>query len=64
MSAKKTVSDDDMALFREAVGDVRSVTNDRADTQKPPTKPLVRHSEKDDRSVMESLLENLSGRIC
>ncbi len=49
-----------MALFREAVGDVRSVTNDRADTQKPPTKPLVRHSEKDDRSVMESLLENLS----
>ena len=60
MSAKKTVSDDDMALFREAVGDVRSVTNDRADTQKPPTKPLVRHSDKDDRSVMESLLENLS----
>ena len=60
MSAKKTVSDDDMALFREAVGDVRSVTDDRADTQKPPPKPLVRHTEKDDRSVMESLLENLS----
>jgi len=60
VSAKKTVSDDDMALFREAVGDVRSVTNDRADTQKSPPKPLVRHSEKDDRSVMESLLENLS----
>ena len=60
MSAKKTVSDDDLALFREAVGDVRSVTNDRVDTQNPPAKPLVGHSEKDDRSVMESLLENLS----
>lgn len=49
-----------MDLFREAVGDVRSVTNDRADISKPPPKAFVRHSEKDDRSVMESLLENLS----
>lgn len=60
MSAKKTVSDDDKDLFREAVGDVKSVKNDRADTRKRPPRPLVRHSDKDDRSVMESLLENLS----
>lgn len=60
MSAKKTVSDDDKDLFREAVGNVKSVKNDRADTQKRPPRPLVRHSDKDDRSVMESLLDNLS----
>ncbi len=60
MSVKKTVSDDDRDLFRQAVGDVRSVTNDRADTSKRPPSAQVRHAESDDRSVMESLLENLS----
>ncbi|MFK7858621.1 MAG: Smr/MutS family protein [Granulosicoccus sp.] len=56
----KPVSDDDMALFREAVGPVRSVDHDRVDTAKPSPAPLVRHSEHDDRSVMQSLLEDLS----
>ena len=49
-----------MALFRDAVGEVRAVNHDRADTGKPPPTPVVRHSEHDDRSVMQSLLENLS----
>ena len=60
MSAKKTVSDDDMALFREAVGVVRSVDNDRVEDNRRPTAPSVRKSDQDDRSVMESLLEDLS----
>lgn len=49
-----------MALFRDAVGDVRAVNHDRVDTGKPPPSPVVRHSEHDDRSVMQSLLEDLS----
>ena len=60
MSAKKTVSDDDMALFREAVGEVRSVSNDRVESDLKPVSPNVRHSEEDDRSVMEALLDDLS----
>ncbi|MGQ7843577.1 Smr/MutS family protein [Granulosicoccus sp. 3-233] len=60
MSAKKTVSDDDMAMFREAVGEVRSVNNDRVEDEKRPQRPLLRHTEQDDRSVMQSLLDDLS----
>ncbi len=62
MSAKKTVSDDDMALFREAVGDVRAVENDRiapADGKPSPHSSTLPH-EKDDKSVMDSLLDELS----
>ncbi|MFT5046362.1 MAG: DNA-nicking Smr family endonuclease [Porticoccaceae bacterium] len=60
MSAKKTVSDDDMALFREAVGVVRVVNNDRVDDSKRAPAPRVRRAEQDNRSVMDSLLEDLS----
>jgi len=49
-----------MALFREAVGEVRSVDNDRIETEVRPKRPLLRHTEQDDRSVMRSLLEDLS----
>lgn len=49
-----------MALFREAVGVVRSVDNDRVEDNKRPTAPLIRKSDQDDRSVMESLLDDLS----
>ncbi len=63
MSAKKTVSDDDSALFRDAVGDVKSVQNDRIDLhhQKPKPKiPATPSKTADDRSVMEALLDDLS----
>jgi DNA-nicking Smr family endonuclease len=60
VSAKKTVSDDDMALFREAVGVVRVVNNDRIDDSKRAPAPRVRRAEQDNRSVMDSLLEDLS----
>lgn len=59
MSDKKTLSEADKALFRDAVGDVRSVSNDKApdSTAKPAAR--VRSSEKDDQSVMASLLQEL-----
>lgn len=63
MSAKKTVSEDDSALFRDAVGDVRSVRNDRIDLteQKPkPKTPATPSKQADDSSVMASLLDDLS----
>jgi DNA-nicking Smr family endonuclease len=60
VSAKKTVSDDDMALFREAVGVVRIVNNDRVEDSKRAPPPRVRRAEQDNRSVMDSLLEDLS----
>ncbi|NND89247.1 MAG: DNA mismatch repair protein MutS [Granulosicoccus sp.] len=49
-----------MALFRQAVGDVRSVDNDRVEADNRPTRPAVRPAEEDDRSVMQSLLDELS----
>jgi DNA-nicking Smr family endonuclease len=60
VSAKKTVSDDDMALFREAVGVVRTVNNDRVEDSKRAPSPRIRKSMQDDRSVMDSLLDDLS----
>ncbi len=63
MSAKKPISDDDSALFREAVGDVKSVRNDRIDLsdQKPKAKtPSAASKKEDDRSVMAALLDDLS----
>ena len=60
MNEKKTLSDDDKALFRDAVGDVKSVANDKAPdtTSKPAAR--VQSTQKDNRSVMESLLSELS----
>lgn len=63
MSAKKTVSDDDSALFRDAVGEVKSVQSDRVDLsqqQPKPKTPATPSKTADDRSVMAALLEDLS----
>lgn len=49
-----------MALFREAVGEVRSVENDRIESDQRPTAPLLRNKQQDEKSVMESLLDELS----
>ena len=59
-SAIKPVSDDDMALFRDAVGEVREVRHDRVEASKPVRAPIVRRSENDDKSVMAALLDDLS----
>ncbi len=63
MSAKKTVSDDDSALFRDAVGDVKSVHNDRIDLSEQKANPQTPSTPSkiiDDTSVMAALLDDLS----
>lgn len=49
-----------MALFRDAVGEVREVHHDRVEDSKPVRSPIVRRSENDDKSVMAALLDDLS----
>ena len=61
MSAKKPVSEEDLALFRDAVGEVRSVADDRVhETPRRAERPVARSAERDDRSVMAALLDELS----
>jgi len=62
MSAKKPVSEEDLALFRDAVGEVRSVADDRVhETPRRQDRPVAaRSAESDDRSVMAALLDELS----
>lgn len=49
-----------MAMFRDAVGDVRAVKNDKIEPVSRPLKPTVNSAADDDRSVMALLLEELS----
>jgi len=51
---------DDAALFRDAVGDVKPVNNDRRAPDPPKKKPIARSAQRDDRAVMEELLEDFS----
>lgn len=62
MSAKKrSISDDDMALFRDAVGEVRPVHDDRVhDTPRRHTAASLHRQQEDDKSVMAELLSDLS----
>ncbi len=59
MSTKKTISDADMALFRDAVGEVKPVKDDKVQQDQP--KPKIGNiAKQDDQHVMESLLAELS----
>ena len=49
-----------MALFRDAVGEVRAIVNDKIEHQTQPLKPQLQSTKDDNRSVMQSLLEELS----
>ena len=61
MSVKKPVSDDDKSLFRDAVGDVKPVRDDRVhETPARPAPTRLRQREDDDKSVMAALLSDLS----
>ncbi|MEM7376533.1 MAG: Smr/MutS family protein [Pseudomonadota bacterium] len=51
-------SDDDAALFRKAVGDVRPVSNRNAPVEKPRPAPRPRQQELDDRAVIDELLNH------
>jgi len=59
MSTKKTISDADKAMFRDAVGEVKAVKDDKAIQDKPAPK-VGNIAKKDDKHVMESLLAELS----
>ncbi|MBX2838998.1 MAG: Smr/MutS family protein [Gammaproteobacteria bacterium] len=60
MSAKKTITDDDMALFRDAVGEVRSVNNDKVTHDSIRPSATISSAQRDDESVMDALLSDLS----
>jgi len=51
---------DDIALFRDAVGDVKPVNNDRRAPDPPKRRPIARSAQRDDKAVMEELLEDFS----
>ncbi len=59
MASKKIISDDDKALFRDAVGEVKPVKDDKAKLDKPAPE-TTRIAKQDDQSVMASLLAELS----
>jgi len=59
MTPKKPISDEDSALFRDAVGEVKPVSDGKAELDKPA--PQVGDmTKRDDKHVMESLLAELS----
>jgi len=60
MSPKNPISDDDRSLFRDAVGEVKPVADDRHQNErrKPPAEP--RSQQRDNQSVMEELLADFS----
>jgi len=60
VSDKKPISEDDKALFRDAVGEVKSVANDKAPDSAAKPAARVSSTQRDDRSVMETLLSELS----
>ena len=51
---------DDAAMFRDAVGDVKPVNNDRRAPDPPKKRPIARSAQRDDKAVMEELLEDFS----
>lgn len=51
---------DDATLFRDAVGEVKPVNNDRRAPDPPKKKPIARSARRDDKAVMEQLLEDFS----
>ena len=60
MRRKTPISDADKALFRDAVGDVKPVTNDKVSPNKAPPPARTRSLERDNESVMSSLLADFS----
>lgn len=60
MSGKNPINDDDRALFRDAIGEVKPVAYDRKQPNTARPQPNVRSSERDDASVMDELLADFS----
>lgn len=53
------VSDDDRSLFHEAIGSVRRIESDRADTRRQPPRPDPAQTRADDQRVTAELLRPL-----
>ena len=58
MAKKPELSEEDLALFREAVADAEPLEVDRVAPQRSAPAPVPRHSEADEREVMRELLED------
>lgn len=58
MSKQKKVSDDDLNLFLDAVGEVKPVTHDRHQSTAPKPKPKPRQQTLDDKEVVKELLSD------
>lgn len=60
MSRKKEISEEDRKLFRDAVGQVRPVEDDRRPLDAPNPKARPHQSEQDDKAVMRELMSDFS----
>ncbi len=60
MAGKKPISQSDSDLFREAVGDVRPVNNDRVASSRPKPAARPRATQDDNANVMRELMSDFS----
>ena len=60
MANRKTISDADRQMFRDAIGDVRRLEDDRHSAKGPGAKPIPRQQQLDDQAVMDELLSDPS----
>ncbi len=58
MANQKGPSEQDIRLFRDAVGDVKRVDDDRHSKGKPQPRPVPRQRQLDDRAVIDELLSD------
>lgn len=59
MPRPPSISDDDRSLFHNAIGDVRKIESDLADTRRTPPRPDPVQRRRDDQRVTEELLRPL-----
>lgn len=55
---KQVLTDEDLDLFRESVGEVKRIVDDRADTGKPPPSPVPQQLQQDEQRVRDEMLAN------
>lgn len=55
---KQALNDEDLDLFRESVGDVKRIVDDRAETGKPLPRPVPQQLRRDEQQVLDEMLAN------
>ena len=58
MANQKNTSEQDIRLFRDAVGDVKRLDDDRHSDDKPRPRPVPRQQQLDDEAVIDELLSD------